>query len=859
MKSITHLTVRLVGVLGILAVSRAAAGEATHKVAAINFGTPDAKVDKSDGTWDVPVGAVPYAAVPQDSPARSMAFGGKTVEFSIGGLRKDARYFLELTYLSDAPGRMQAVLVNGNLVRERFSLPSREILTQRIELTKSDSQKGEIHVTIENRLGANAIVSAASLFSDNPSLEKRVVSQFYGTRDHITGAITDLNAAENNAVSGVTVTAALGDKKLTGVSGKGGEFSIKLPADWTAVGSQQITLSTNAGTAPLSFQASVLTGDLLRREILDNSCHDPFELAIAKDGRIFYIERLGALKQVIPETKSSRTIATIPVYSKLDDGLLGLVLDPGFDKNGWLYLCYSDPANPQNLVSRFTIKDGNLVAGSEKVLLKIPTRRDAPPCHTGGSLAFDSQGNLFISTGDYTNPFDSQGYAPTDERQGRALWDAQGSSGDTSSLMGKILRITPRPDGSYGIPKGNLFANGADPVVARPEIYVMGCRNPFRISVDQKTSTLYWGEVGPDSNSPNPKRGPAGHDEFNQAKKAGNYGWPYFVGDNIPYTLYNFVKESDELRNAEAPKNTSPNNKGLKTLPPAQPALIYYPYSPTGKFPLVGAGGRCAMGGPVYRKSPTDSSTALGEKYDNTVFAYDWSRNWIIACKLDENENMTSMERFMPDVDFKKPMDLELAHDGTLYLIEWGSNYGGSNPDARISRLVPGADLNAVGTKAVPQENQEEAMRNKFASALEGGDVAMGKELFKSPKGGCIYCHKSDEDGGIIGPSLEAISSKLTRKEILESILFPSERIDPPYLTVAVTDMDGKATYGSVVSEDAHHLVIKGGDGSELKMDKAALKEIKRSPSPMSAGAGESLSPTEMQNLVGYLETLGKK
>ncbi len=62
----------------------------------------------------------------------------------------------------------------------------------------------------------------------------------------------------------------------------------------------------------------------------------------------------------------------------------------------------------------------------------------------------------------------------------------------------------------------------------------MGNRNPYRISVDQHTGFLYWGEVGPDAGENSEKRGPRGYDEMNQARKAGYYGWPLFVGDNKP-------------------------------------------------------------------------------------------------------------------------------------------------------------------------------------------------------------------------------------------------------------------------------------------------------------------------------------
>ena len=86
----------------------------------------------------------------------------------------------------------------------------------------------------------------------------------------------------------------------------------------------------------------------------------------------------------------------------------------------------------------------------------------------------------------------------------------------------------------------NLFPKGE--AKTRPEIYVMGDRNPYRISVDQKNSYLYWGEVGPDANNDSlDTRGPRGYDEVNQARKAGYFGWPLFVGNNYPYRAYDYA------------------------------------------------------------------------------------------------------------------------------------------------------------------------------------------------------------------------------------------------------------------------------------------------------------------------------
>ncbi len=421
--------------------------------------------------------------------------------------------------------------------------------------------------------------------------------------------------------------------------------------------------------------------------VLDDFVTDPMEIAVTPDGRVIFVERGGAVKIWKPDTRSTVTAGFLAVFTAIEDGLLGVTLDPSFSDTGWFYVYYS-PAGDEakNILSRLTLVDDGFDLSSEIVMLEVVTQREEC-CHSGGSLTFDADGNLYLSTGDNTSPFASDGYSPIDERDGRAPFDAQKSSANTHDLRGKLLRITPQPDGSYTIPSGNLFApNGLQ---GQPEIYAMGCRNPFRISVDPATGFVYWGEIGPDAGDPKANRGPAGHDEFNQAREPGNFGWPYFVGNNKPYYDYDFqAKEPGPAFDPSLPINDSPNNTGWQVLPPAQPAWMFYPYGDSAEFPEFGTGGRCAMAGPVYHYDPKLlSDRKLPAYYDNTLFIYEWARDWIMEVKLDENGDVLKINPFAADVELTRPMDMELGPDGCLYVIEWGTGFGGGNPDARIVRI----------------------------------------------------------------------------------------------------------------------------------------------------------------------------
>src|SRR5206468_777770 len=156
-------------------------------------------------------------------------------------------------------------------------------------------------------------------------------------------------------------------------------------------------------------------------------------------------------------------------------------------------------------------------------------------------------------------------------------------------------------------------------------------RNPYRISVDPKTSFLYWGEVGPDSNNDSlDTRGPKGYDEFNQARKAGFFGWPLFIGNNFPYRQYDYATgTTGPFFDAKKPINNSINNTGLQQLPPAQPAMIWYGYGNSKDFPELGSGGRTAMAGPVYYSNEFPKDTRYDSYYDGKLFIYEWMRGWI--------------------------------------------------------------------------------------------------------------------------------------------------------------------------------------------------------------------------------------
>jgi cytochrome c len=478
-----------------------------------------------------------------------------------------------------------------------------------------------------------------------------------------------------------------------------------------------IHYAMGADTAKLDYTKAYATKtpeeNRFTKTVLTNDLNEPMEIAVTPTGVVYMVERSGSFYAYKPADNTTKLIYKFKVLpdtkKAFGNGLLGMTIDPDFATNKFVYFFYSPDSLPtpahQN-ISRFKmITEDSIDLASEKVIIQVAIDPEVS-AHTGGSLAWDKNKNLFISTGDNTVPFESNGYAPLDERPGRLTFDAQRSAGNTNDLRGKVIRIHPEADGSYTIPDGNLFATGT--AGTRPEIYTMGCRNPYRIAVNQATSTLYWGEVGPDAGEDS-RYDPRGYDEFNQAKKAGNFGWPYFVGDSKAYHDSDFATHAiGPVFDINAPENNSPNNTGLKKIPAPTKAMVWYPYPVSPEFPDLGEGGRAAIAGYFYHYNKSlAKKNSIPEYYDNSLFVMDWMRNWVFALRFDEHENYQRMEAFMPLTgDFRRPIDMDITPEGIMYVLEYGAVYGADNDDARLVRI----DYNAGNRAPVAKISVEDSI-----------------------------------------------------------------------------------------------------------------------------------------------------
>lgn len=200
--------------------------------------------------------------------------------------------------------------------------------------------------------------------------------------------------------------------------------------------------------------------------------------------RLFVVERRGTIQ--VLENGTVRPFADLSgvVSPAGEGGLLSIALAPDFRGGGRLFVFYTGPQaeNPDIHVAELVANDTGAPLSSLRNLVTIPHPEDDN--HYGGQLQFGPDGALYVSTGD--------GGGSNDKHQ-----NAQ----DPTSLLGKILRMTPLTDSSA------------------PTVWSLGLRNPFRFSFDRLTGDLWIGDVGQDK-----------WEEVNFAPAPGigagaNYGW----------------------------------------------------------------------------------------------------------------------------------------------------------------------------------------------------------------------------------------------------------------------------------------------------------------------------------------------
>jgi len=530
-----------------------------------------------------------------------------------------------------------------------------------------------------------------------------------------------------------------------------------------------------AGTAGRESDCAGTVWSNFTRTVLADDLQGAIGLDIAGDGKVYWteigaqgIQSEGRLRMYDPATGETSTLLTLPTradHQSSNDGVLGMALDPGFDDNRRLYVYYSPRQDPgcdscihvgHNVVSRFTLdaQGDSVIAGSEQEILRVPKvkvgndNRDGVAgqntysAHVGGgSLSFDSEGNLYLGTGDDADPFGQgqSGYAPLDQRYPER-YDARNTSANTNDLRGKVLRIrplanaagAPGPGDTYAIPDGNMFAPGT--ANTRPEIYAMGFRNPFTVQAHPaEPGTVVVGDYGPDAGADSATRGPAGIIEWNRVTRPGFYGWPFCTGDNSAansYFRYTFPSGPAGARfdcSAAQIPNESPHNTGLASIPgPAVPADVWHKrtggHPPRFGIPAQG-GPQESITGPVYDYDPDNPSDTKWPRYfDGAWLILDRAQNWWREVRVrDDGESVLRVNGMFGTSQFGTPghtypIPVKFGPDGSLYLATWSfgccrAQLPGSAPGRlmRIDFVGDQADTTAPQVRAEVSGSRNDA------------------------------------------------------------------------------------------------------------------------------------------------------
>jgi len=237
-----------------------------------------------------------------------------------------------------------------------------------------------------------------------------------------------------------------------------------------------------AACSPGSSRSRVATDPSAVVAVVVNGLDAPVDVTNAGDGsgRVFVAEQAGRIRLVKDGVLVARPFLDIVgrVGSGGERGLLGLAFHPDYPTDPRLFVDYTD-LDGNTVISEFraTGADADLAdPDSERIVLQV----DQPfPNHNGGALAFGPDGMLHIATGD-----------------GGSGGDPQGNGQRLDTLLAKILRIDiggASADRPYRIPPDNPFATVAG---AKPEIWLTGLRNPWRMRFDRATGDLWIGDVG---------------------------------------------------------------------------------------------------------------------------------------------------------------------------------------------------------------------------------------------------------------------------------------------------------------------------------------------------------------------------
>jgi glucose/arabinose dehydrogenase len=220
---------------------------------------------------------------------------------------------------------------------------------------------------------------------------------------------------------------------------------------------------------------------------------------------LYVVEQDGVVWRVVGRTKTRFLDIRRSVLANGEQGLLSIAFAQDFRTSGRMFAYFIQP-NGNGLVRQYLVRRGRVVSGSGRDVIRVPLSPPTASNHNGGNLWAGPRGLLYLSVGD-----------------GGSAGDPNNNAQNLGRLMGKLLRIAPRLQGGYVVPRSNPYVARRG---ARHEIYALGLRNPWRWSIDAPTGDIWIGDVGQDEVEE--------IDRLRGGRPIGaNFGWHRMEGNHV--------------------------------------------------------------------------------------------------------------------------------------------------------------------------------------------------------------------------------------------------------------------------------------------------------------------------------------
>ncbi len=434
---------------------------------------------------------------------------------------------------------------------------------------------------------------------------------------------------------------------------------------------------TNAQTLPSGFYLeNIASGATFAR---------PVTVEFTPDGRIFIAEKDGIIYVVEDGVKLPTPLLDIKdkVLANEERGLIGMVLDPDFAQNRYVYVLYSVDleGNDQSIpgygrISRYTVDSANpniLDPNSEFILIGNNFSDGLPHClgqHIAGSLHFGADGSLLVSVGDNATGNGADNGGLQEDCFGDGLNDVSDDIGayraqKITSYSGKILRINSA--NGHGYPSNPFYTGNPEDIQSK--VWAYGLRNPFRFSVRQdgdtevnngKPGTLFIGDVGWYVS-----------EELNISIGGENFGWPCYEGTELQASYKNAPPSAYGCNTIGTVENPGPLKEPfLKWDHPEGGASIAGDFYTGGKYPV---------------------------EYRGRLFQADYQERWVKAFELNPDLTLNNTIDF--STNFSEIVEVKYdKYSEYIYFVQLGGSVKRLRHNQESDNSAPIAEVSATPT-----------------------------------------------------------------------------------------------------------------------------------------------------------------